>query len=227
MVKVDGSTDGAGRTDGAHGGGAERGTQDTVRASLNELSSLAAKMALTLGEPVERAGRLICESIQGGGKLLACGNGGSAADAQHFVAELLGHMSRERPSLPAVTLSVDPSAVTAIGNDYGYEYVFSRQVEGLGRRGDVLLAISTSGKSRNILLAIQAARAKGMKVIALSGAGGDQLLGECDVCVHVPSPSTQRVQELHMAILHAICEHIDDQAVSGGLASVAAAQPRG
>lgn len=179
--------------------------------ALLELSQLAAVLAGQVGPQVERAGELIVESFAAGGKLLACGNGGSAADAQHFVAELLGRMSRERESLPAVTLSVDPSAMTAIGNDYGYEHVFARQIEGLGRNGDVLLAISTSGRSPNVLRAIETAIARGMRVIVLAGEGGDLLLERCDVRVHIPSPNTQRVQELHMAVLHAICEQVDEK----------------
>lgn len=191
--------------------------RDSVTSSFMELSRLAASLSESLGEPVERAGRLIVESMRSGGKLLACGNGGSAADAQHFVAELLGRMGPERRSLPAVTLSVDPSAVTAIGNDYGYDRVFARQLEGLGMRGDVLLAISTSGRSRNVLEAIRTARASGLRVIALAGKSGDPLLTECDVCIHIPAESTQRVQELHMAVLHAICERVDEQVLSGAL----------
>jgi D-sedoheptulose 7-phosphate isomerase len=179
--------------------------------ALMELSQLAAALAGRVDAQVERAGELIVESFTNGGKLLACGNGGSAADAQHFVAELLGRMSRERESLPAVTLSVDPSAVTAIGNDYGYERVFARQIEGLGRGGDVLLAISTSGRSPNVLRAIETALARGMRVIVLAGEGGDAVLERCDVRVHIPSSNTQRVQELHMAVLHAICEQVDDR----------------
>ena len=184
-------------------------SSDPVAEALFELSRLASEVAGQLGDPVERAGKLIVESMRGGGKLLACGNGGSAADAQHFVAELIGRMGPERRSLPAVTLSVDPSAVTAIGNDYGYENVFARQVEGLGRSGDVLLAISTSGKSPNVLRAIHAAREKGMRVIALSGVGGDAALAGCDVRIHIPSANTQRVQEIHLAVLHAICGEVD------------------
>lgn len=190
-------------------------TPRLVREALLELSDLAARVAGELGEPVRRAGDLIVDSMSGGGKLLACGNGGSAADAQHFVAELIGRMGPERRSLPAVTLSVDPSAMTAIGNDYGYENVFARQVEGLGRDGDVLLAISTSGKSPNILRAIQAAHARGMKVIALSGEGGDPSLAACDVAIHIPASNTQRVQELHMAVLHAVCAHVDARVLAG------------
>ena len=196
---------------------AEETAIDPAGEALLELSRLAAELADGIGSAVERAGQVIVESIGAGGKLLACGNGGSAADAQHFVAELVGRMGPERRSLPAITLSVDPSAVTAIGNDYGYENVFARQVEGLGRSGDVLLAISTSGKSPNVLRAIRAAREKGMRVVALSGQGGDSLLGECDVAIHIPSANTQRVQELHMALLHAICGHIDACVLSGEL----------
>lgn len=188
---------------------------DPVREAFLELSRLAEELAASIGEPVRHAGELIVESIRGGGKLLACGNGGSAADAQHFVAELIGRMGPERRSLPAVTLSVDPSAVTAIGNDYGYEHVFARQVEGLGGSGDVLLAISTSGRSPNVLRAIHVARSKGMRVIALSGQGGDPLLAECDVTIRVPGSNTQRVQELHMAVLHAICGEVDDRVLRG------------
>ncbi len=199
-------------------------TPHLVGEALLELSELAARVAGELGEPVKRAGDLIVECMRDGGKLLACGNGGSAADAQHFVAELIGRMGPERRSLPAVTLSVDPSAVTAIGNDYGYENVFARQIEGLGRRGDVLLAISTSGRSPNVLRAIRTARAKGMRVIALSGQGGDPLLAECDVAIHIPSGNTQRVQELHMAVLHSVCAHVDAR-VLGGSAEPADSAP--
>jgi D-sedoheptulose 7-phosphate isomerase len=188
-----------------------------VREALLELSLLAAEVADVMGPAVARAGALIVESMRGGGKLLACGNGGSAADAQHFVAELIGRMGPERRSLPAVTLSVDPSAVTAIGNDYGYENVFARQVEGLGQAGDVLLAISTSGRSPNVLRAIRVANAKGMGVIALAGQGGDALIEECTVALHIPSRNTQRVQELHMALLHAICGCVDARVLAGEL----------
>jgi D-sedoheptulose 7-phosphate isomerase len=180
-----------------------------AKAAFLELSRIAAQMADELDEQVYRAGELIWASLERGGKLLACGNGGSAADAQHFVAELVGRMGPERKSLPAITLSVDPSSVTAIANDYGYENVFARQVEGLGREGDVLLAISTSGKSPNVLRAIEVARAKGMRVLALAGEGGAARLAECDVAIHIRSGNTQRVQELHMAVLHAVCAHVD------------------
>lgn len=211
----------------AGGGSASVPPPGHVRDAFLELSRLAATLAGELGEPVERAGRLIVDSMRAGGKLMACGNGGSAADAQHFVAELLGRMGPERQSLPAITLSVDPSAVTAIGNDYGYDNVFARQVEGLGRRGDVLLAISTSGRSPNVLRAVRTAHARGMRVIVLAGQGGDPLLAECDICLHIPSGNTQRVQELHMAVLHAICGYIDYQVLSGALAAIGSAAEEG
>lgn len=201
---------------GAAGADAPGATGPAAEALL-ELGRLAADLAGTIDGPVARAGAIIVESLAAGGKLLACGNGGSAADAQHFVAELVGRMGPERRSLPAVTLSVDPSAVTAIGNDYGYENVFARQVEGLGRSGDVLLAISTSGRSPNVLRAIATARRKGMRSIALAGAGGDPALAECDVVIHIPSANTQRVQELHMALLHAVCGYIDERVLGGAL----------
>lgn len=177
--------------------------------SAMELSRLAKRSADDLEEQVGRAGALVSECVLGGRKVLACGNGGSAADAQHFVAELIGRMTAERRSIPAIALSSDPSVVTALGNDYGFENVFARQVAGLGKGGDILVAISTSGRSPNILKAVQAARGAGLQTVAVLGDGGDPLLDECSVALHVPSGNTQRVQELHMAILHAICEHVE------------------
>jgi phosphoheptose isomerase len=177
--------------------------------SALELSRLAKRVADGLERQVNQAGELVTECIRGGWKVLACGNGGSAADAQHFVAELIGRMTVERRSLPAMTLSTDPSVVTALGNDYGFDNVFARQVEGLGKPGDVLIAISTSGRSRNILKALDAARRSELRTVALLGEGGDPALDECDVTVHIPSGNTQRVQEMHMAVLHAICEQVE------------------
>jgi len=177
--------------------------------AMMSLSRLAATVAESLEEEVTRSAVLSAECLTRGGKILVCGNGGSAADSQHFVAELIGRMCSERQSLPAISLSSDPSIVTALGNDYGYENVFSRQVEGLGHEGDVLLAISTSGRSPNILKALQVARNKGMKTIALVGESGDASIENCEVVIHIPSKDTQRVQELHTAVLHAICEHVE------------------
>ncbi|MGH9890573.1 MAG: SIS domain-containing protein [bacterium] len=177
--------------------------------SALELSRLAKRAAEELDRQVAQAGALVTKCLLAGGKVLACGNGGSAADAQHFVAELIGRMTAERRSLPGITLSSDPSVVTALGNDYGFDNVFARQVRGLGKPGDILIALSTSGRSPNILKAVQAARQAELNTVAVVGERGDPSLDECTVTVHVPSGNTQRVQELHMAILHAICEHVE------------------
>lgn len=177
--------------------------------SALELSRLATCVAETLGREVTRAGELVTRCLLDGQKVLVCGNGGSAADAQHFVAELIGRMTVERRSLPAITLSTDPSVVTALGNDYGFENVFARQIEGLGQRGDVLIAISTSGRSPNVLRAVEAAHRGQLQTVALLGEKGDPALDRCTVVLHIPSANTQRVQELHMVVLHAICDHVE------------------
>ncbi|MBZ0248667.1 MAG: SIS domain-containing protein, partial [Burkholderiales bacterium] len=146
-------------------------------------------------------------------KVLACGNGGSAADCQHFAAELVGRFERERPGLPAVALTVDTSALTAIANDYSYDEVFSKQVEALGREGDALLALSTSGNSRNVIAAMKAARARGMAVVALTGRDGGEmarLLGPGDHHLNVAHPRTMRIQEVHILALHCLCDTIDN-----------------
>lgn len=179
--------------------------------SLLELSRLAVRVADSLESQIDQAAQLVMGCLATGNKVLVCGNGGSAADAQHFAAELIGKMARERRALPAISLAVDPSTVTALGNDYGFDNVFARQVEGLGRPSDVLLVISTSGRSTNILKALDTARQNGLRTIALVGEGGDPSLDACDVCVHVPSPNSQRVQELHTAILHLICAHVESR----------------
>ena len=185
---------------------------DRVRALLED--SLAAHRAAleTLAEPVAAAAARLGECLDTGGKILACGNGGSAADAQHFAAELIGRFERERAALPAVALSTDTSALTAIGNDYGFEAVFRRQVEGLGRPGDCLLAISTSGDSPNVLAAAAAAREQGLGVVALTGRDGGKLagaLGAADVELRAPAASTARIQELHILLLHCLCDLLD------------------
>ena len=152
------------------------------------------------------------ECLNAGGKIMACGNGGSAADAQHFAAELMGRFERERRELAAVALTTDTSILTAVGNDYSYDQVFSRQVRGLGKSGDILLAITTSGNSKNVIKAVEAAQAMGIKVVALSGNGGGQLnnvLGANDLLLAAPSSRTARIQETHLVLLHALCDGID------------------
>ena len=158
---------------------------------------------------LDAASRRMARSLADGGKILVCGNGGSAADAQHMTGELLGRFLMERPSLPAVALTVDTSTLTAVGNDYGYEEVFSRQVSGLGRPGDVLVAFSTSGGSANVVKAIEAARTAGMAVVGLTGKGGGRMAALCDYLLDVPHSHTPLIQEMHEACMHLMCQLID------------------
>jgi D-sedoheptulose 7-phosphate isomerase len=168
-----------------------------------------AKALRPLAPAVDRAVALVARSMAAGGVLLVCGNGGSAADAQHIAAELTGRFFRDRKPLPALALHGNTSSLTAIGNDYGYDEVFAREVGAHGRAGDVLLAISTSGNSRNIVRAIEAARDKQMAVIGLTGENGGKMRDLCDLCLCVPSTSTPRIQECHILIGHTICELLE------------------
>lgn len=156
-----------------------------------------------------KAAQLLARAVLGGGKVMACGNGGSASDASHFVGEMLGRFMAERPSLPAVSLVSDPATMTAIGNDYGYHKVFSRQVEGLGKPGDALLAISTSGKSPNVLEAAVVAKRRGIAVIGLMGRVPSPLAELCDVVFAVPGSCAARIQEVHIFIIHSLCALIE------------------
>lgn len=159
---------------------------------------------------VSKAVDVIRASLATGGKLLVAGNGGSAADAQHIAAELTGRFLREREPIPAIALHANTSALTAVGNDYGYEHVFARELAAFARPGDVLLAISTSGGSKNILRAIEEARRKRVTVIGMTGASGGVMRTACDLCLCVPSKSTARIQEMHITIGHAICELLEE-----------------
>ena len=161
---------------------------------------------------IARAATLMTEALFADGKILACGNGGSAADAQHFAAELIGRFERERPELPAISLATDTSLLTAVANDYSFEQIFSKQVWALGQPGDVLLAITTSGNSANVLAAIEAAHEREMIVVALTGKGGGRMqdvLSDTDIHVCVPSDRTARVQEVHLLTIHCLCDGID------------------
>ncbi|WP_370854542.1 D-sedoheptulose 7-phosphate isomerase [Megasphaera sp.] len=160
-------------------------------------------------EKVEKAGSLLLAALKKGNKILLAGNGGSAADAQHFAGEIVGRFTMERPSLPALSLCVDPSVTTCIGNDYGYDNVFARQVAGLGNAGDVFIAISTSGNSANIIQAIAMARKKQMLVIGYMGKDGGKMQSLCDISLVVPSNSTPRIQEIHTLTTHILCEMIE------------------
>ncbi|RJQ47579.1 MAG: phosphoheptose isomerase [Gammaproteobacteria bacterium] len=176
--------------------------------------SIAAKQRAleVLGAPIARAAGVCIEALLGDGKILSCGNGGSAGDAQHFSSEMLNRFERERPGLPAIALTTDSSTLTSIANDYHYSEVFARQVRALGNRGDVLLAISTSGNSENVVRAVVAAQERGLRVVALTGRDGGALacaLKEQDVEIRVPSQSTARIQEVHLLAIHCLCDLID------------------
>ncbi len=177
-----------------------------ILSQLTESAAVQRVTATSCHEAILAAAGLIARSLTNGGKLMLCGNGGSAADCQHLAAELVGQMNgRQRPALAALALTTDTSALTAVGNDFGYETVFQRQVEALGRPGDVLIAISTSGRSPNVLRAVSAAARLGLRTVGLTGDGGGPLSDLTDIAVRVPSSNTQRIQAAHIAIGHVIC----------------------
>lgn len=187
----------------------ESSTSTQLLKSLQEhLETFQALIGTTLTD-IERSGRLICDTLTSGHKLLVCGNGGSAADAQHLAAELIGRYETDRRSFPAIALTTDTSTLTAVSNDLGFEQIFARQVAGLAQRDDVLVAISTSGRSPNVLQAVAKAREVGCRTIALTGAGAEPLASACELAVVVPSPRTARIQEAHVAIIHLWCEMVD------------------
>ena len=159
---------------------------------------------------LERACQMVADTLKNGKKVLICGNGGSAADAQHFAAELTGRYKSERQPLPGIALTTDTSALTAIGNDYGFDYVFSRQFEALVQSGDLLVAISTSGNSKNVLEAIKSAKKMGVAVLGLSGKGGGAMNEGCDLNLVVSSSDTARIQESHIFFIHTICQAVDE-----------------
>lgn len=183
--------------------------RDLFRASIE--TKLAAVDALAT--PIDAAASAMIDCLRGGGKILSCGNGGSAGDAQHFSSEMLNRFDRDREGFAAVALTTDASTVTAIANDYDYTEVFAKQVRALGRKGDVLLAISTSGNSPNVSKAVAAAHERHMRVVALSGRDGGAMAGallDGDIELRVPSDVTARIQEVHLLCIHALCELIDD-----------------
>ena len=183
-----------------------------IRAHFADSAELKLAASETMAPHIARAAGLMTDCLLANGKILACGNGGSAADAQHFAAEMVGRFERERPELPAISLSTDTSILTAIANDYDYAQVFAKQVRALGESGDVLLAISTSGNSANVVAAADAARERGMRIVALTGKGGGriaELLSADDVHLCVPHDVTARIQEVHLLTIHCICDAID------------------
>ena len=188
--------------------------EQRIQQQFFDSADLKYAAAEVLARPIADAVSALVGSITAGGKVMACGNGGSAADAQHFAAEFVGRFERERPGLAAIALTTDSSILTAIGNDYDFNSIFSKQVQALGAPGDVLLAISTSGNSSNVIAAIEAAHAKEMVVIAMTGHKGGrmrELLTETDVLICVPHERTARIQEVHLLTLHCLCDAVDLQ----------------
>jgi D-sedoheptulose 7-phosphate isomerase len=188
--------------------------EQRIQQQFFDSADLKYAAAEVLAKPIADAVSAIVGCITAGGKVLACGNGGSASDAQHFAAEFVGRFERERPGLAAISLSTDTSILTAIGNDYDFNAVYAKQVQALGAPGDVLLAISTSGNSANVLAAVAAAHAKEMTVIALTGHQGGKMraqLSETDVLICVPHDRTARIQEVHILAVHCICDAVDLQ----------------
>jgi D-sedoheptulose 7-phosphate isomerase len=185
-----------------------------ARASQHFLDSIAVKQEAEKILPEQIAHGIVAMTncLRAGGKVMACGNGGSAADAQHFAAELIGRFERERQELAAIALTTDTSILTAVGNDYSYDEIFSKQVRGLGKKGDILIGISTSGNSKNVVKAIEAAKKMGIKIIALTGNDGGKIAGLLDADdIHLCAPSTRtaRIQETHLVLLHALCDGVD------------------
>ncbi|ENV8688558.1 phosphoheptose isomerase [Neisseria gonorrhoeae] len=192
--------------------------QERVAAHFAESIRAKQEAEKILVEPTVQAAELMLQCLMNDGKILTCGNGGSAADAQHFAAEMTGRFEKERMELAAVALTTDTSALTAIGNDYGFDHVFSKQVRALGRAGDVLVGISTSGNSDNVIEAVKAAHERDMHVIALTGRDGGKIaamLKDTDVLLNVPHPRTARIQENHILLIHAMCDCIDSVLLEG------------
>lgn len=184
-----------------------------IRAHFTDSAQLKLAAVDALAPEIARAAEVLTNCLLADGKILACGNGGSASDAQHFAAELVGRFERERPELPAISLATDTSILTAVANDYSFEQIFAKQVRALGTAGDVLLAISTSGNSSNVIAAIEAAYVREMRIVALTGKGGGRIgamLGPNDVHLCVPHEKTARIQEVHLLMIHCLCDAIDN-----------------
>ncbi len=181
-----------------------------IHAEIDEIAAGFARLSAH-SSAIEQAARAMIASLAAGGKIMFCGNGGSAADSQHLAAELMGRYLKDRAPLAALALTVDTSALTAIGNDYGYVEVFARQLRGVGRQGDVLVGLSTSGNSANVIAAIETARMMNIKVVGMTGMNGGRMDGLCDVLIKVPATRTNRIQEMHIAVGHMLCGFIEDE----------------
>ena len=186
-----------------------RRVNDLLSNSLQEHIATMQQLLQSSLPKIEESGQMICDALTAGKKILICGNGGSAADAQHIAAELVGYYENRRRAWPAIALTTDTSALTAVSNDLGFEHVFARQVAGLAQPGDVLIAITTSGKSKNVLRAIETAKESDCRIIALIGNSSDTLASLCDVVVSIPAARTSRIQEAHITIGHLWCEMVD------------------
>ncbi len=186
--------------------------EDRIQRHFHDSAQLKEQAAPLLAGPIAQAVACVANALSNGGRVLACGNGGSAADAQHLAAELVGRFERERPELAAIALTTDSSILTALANDYGFAQVFARQVRALGQPGDVLIAITTSGNSPSVVEAVRAAQERDMLVVGLTGKGGGQmsaLLRDVDVHLCVPHDRTARIQEMHLLMVHCICDGVD------------------
>ncbi len=186
--------------------------QQRIQTQFSDSAATKQAALAAMAAPIEAAVRLMAGSLAAGGKVMACGNGGSAADSQHFAAELLNRFEKERPPLAAIALTTDTSTLTSIGNDYSFDQIFAKQVAALGRAGDVLLAISTSGNSPNVMAAMQAAQERDLRIVALTGKGGGKMaamLGAQDIHLCVPADRTARIQEVHLLTIHCLCDGID------------------
>ncbi len=188
-----------------------KGVTEVVQRELRARAGLIASLDAGMAERVGAMATAMVECLRGGRVVYACGNGGSATQASHFAAELVGRFKRDRKALPAFALGDNVATVTSIANDYSFDDVFARQLEGIARPGDCLLALSTSGNSRNVVRACRVARERGMRVFALTGAGGGEVAQHCDITVAVPSSDTPHVQELHLAIVHIVCHLIETE----------------
>jgi D-sedoheptulose 7-phosphate isomerase len=184
---------------------------DLIKSQLEESAQIKLDLAVTTVESIQKAAQIIIESLKDGNRILLCGNGGSAADSQHIAAELVGRFLLDRKAIPAVALTTDTSILTAVGNDFGFDTIFQRQIEALGRAGDVLIGLSTSGQSKNVIIAMKKAKSLGLKCIALAGEQECPMDKVADVTIHIPSRKTPRIQEAHITIGHIICDLVESQ----------------
>jgi phosphoheptose isomerase len=197
-----------------------------LKALILARKGLVAEVAEREAEHIRTIARIMATCLGSGGTVYACGNGGSASQAEHFSAELVGRFNRDRRSLPVYSLSENGAVLSSLANDYTFEHVFSHQIEGVGRAGDCLLALSTSGNSENIVRGCRAAKAKGLHVFALTGESGGRVLPECDIAVRIPDTNTAQIQEMHLVVIHLLCQLVESALFAAGDKSKKAAEER-